>query len=136
MAGIMGENSLRALVSMALEQAGDPWKASLAADPLCSMLREPWEIPGGALVVLFETVLDASASFYVGVVGDQVFLLTGSPDSFEEMIRTSGLSITAPGTAIQVACAYEVTTRSMPNFSGVTERSETIARGLPVPVDM
>lgn len=119
MAGIMGENSLRALVSVALEQAGDPWKASLAADPLCTMLGEPWDIPGGALVVLFEAVLDASASFYAGIVGDQVFLLTGSPGSFEEMIRASGLRITEPGTAIEVACAYEVTTRPMHAFSGV-----------------
>lgn len=116
----MDEDALRARVSAALEAAGDP-KASLAADPLYSKVGEPWEVPGGAQVVLFETVPHASASFYAGIAGDQVFFLTESPGSFEEMIRAAGLRVTTPQTAIEVAFAYVETTRSMRTFSGVID---------------
>lgn len=117
----MDEDALRALVSAALERAGDSGKASLAADPLYSMLGEPWGVPGGAQVVLFETVPHASASFYAGIAGDKVFYLTDSPGSFGEMIRAAGLRVTTPQTAIDVACAYVETTRSMRSFSGVID---------------
>ena len=122
----MNEIELRSALVAGLESAGEPRLAARAANPLATMLGPLRELPGGAVVVLFEAFPHPNASFYVGLADGRVFHLTGRPAAFADMVRASGLRVTDEQTAKEVACAYVETTRTMETFTGVLDSADDI----------
>jgi hypothetical protein len=122
----MDENELRSAVAAGLEAAGEPDLAVWAADWRSTNLKRLREIPGGAVVVLFEAFPHPNASFYAGLASGRVFYLTGQPGAFADMMRTSGLQVTDEQTAADVACAYTETTRTFYTFVGVLDSADDI----------
>jgi hypothetical protein len=120
------ENIMRQLISAALTTAGPPGKGQLAANPAATILSPGDELPGGALLVRFDTFPHPNASFYVGMVDGRVFYLTEDPKAFSAMLRASGVQVGTPEIAVAVARAYVETTRSMREFSGVVDGPDDI----------
>jgi hypothetical protein len=117
----LDQYALRQLIGAALTDAGPPGKGRLAADPAASMMRPGVEVPGGALLVRFDSFPHPGASFYVGVVGRQVFHLTETPTAFSAMVRESGVRVASEAIAVALARAFVESTRSMREFGRVVD---------------
>ncbi|GLY81618.1 hypothetical protein [Actinoallomurus iriomotensis] len=112
------EADVRRVVSAALAASGRKAKSAQAAASTTTIRRMD-RLPGGAHIVRFDTYPHARNSFYIGLLAHAVFYLTESPDSFNAMIRASGIPGVVPDDALAIARAYLETTRPMRRFGQV-----------------
>jgi hypothetical protein len=127
----MDQYTMRQIISAALTEEGPPGKDRLAADPAASMMRPGVELPGGAVLVRFDSFPHSSASFYAGVVGRRVFHLTETPKAFSTMVRESGVRIASTDIAVGLARGFVESTRSMREFSRVVDSARDITWAQP-----